>query len=41
MELEREKEQRKQIWRMKVQELLPDFKPVLILDGSGLTSRLY
>ncbi|KDR24176.1 coiled-coil domain-containing protein 191 [Zootermopsis nevadensis] len=32
MELEREKEQRKEIWRKKVQEFLPDFKPLLVLD---------
>jgi hypothetical protein len=37
MEVEHEKEKRKQIWRIKVQELLPDFKPVL-LEGNGLTS---
>jgi len=39
LHLEHEKEQRKQIWRNKVQEILPDFNPVLaILDNSDLES---
>jgi hypothetical protein len=39
LHLEHEKEQRKQIWRKKVQEILPDFKPVLaMLDNSDLAS---
>jgi hypothetical protein len=37
--MEREKEQRKQIWRRKVQEILPDFNPDLtMLEGSRLKS---
>jgi hypothetical protein len=39
LHLEREKEQRKQIWRIKVQEILPDFKPVsAMLEDSDLAS---
>jgi hypothetical protein len=39
LHLEREKEKRKQIWRIKVQEILPDFKPVFAkLEDSDLAS---
>jgi tRNA G37 N-methylase Trm5 len=39
LHLEHEKEQRKQIWRNKVQEILPDFNPVLaMLDNIDLAS---
>lgn len=31
-QLEREKERRKMVWRNKVQQLLPDFRPMLSLD---------
>ncbi|KAJ4443508.1 hypothetical protein ANN_05180 [Periplaneta americana] len=32
LHMEREREQRKQIWRMKVEEVLPDFKPARAVD---------
>jgi hypothetical protein len=39
LHLEREKEQRKQSLRIKVQEILPDFKPVFAtLEDSDLAS---
>ena len=38
MRLEREKEKRKQVLRMKVQEMLPDYKPMFsIFDYDSFT----
>jgi hypothetical protein len=39
LQLEREREQRKEIWRKKVQEMLPDFRPILTrLEDGDFTS---